>query len=113
VNSTATLCEFSRSNVVVLGFQVYAVADCNFLSVDPEQVGAEYIVVNVRQLDHTTGSFLPLVTTGRFEELMFVCEQAFGHTEAGRVLCAFVDDDSELLIEVRNAKDVSTDKSRV
>jgi hypothetical protein len=33
--------------------------------------------------------------------------------EAGRVLCAFVDDDSELLIEVRNAEEVLTDQSRV
>jgi hypothetical protein len=113
VNSAATLCELSKSNVVVLDFQVHAVADCNFLPVDPEQVRAEYIVVNVRQLDHTTGSFLPFVTTGRFEELGFVCEQAFRHMEAGRVLCAFVDDDSELLIEVRNAEEVLTDQSRV
>jgi hypothetical protein len=88
--------------------QVRAVENRDLFSVDPVQVRVESIVVNVRQLDHTAGGLFPLISTGCFEEVGLLGKKTLGYGESGRVLSALVDDDSELLSEVRCPVEVST-----
>ena len=68
--------------------------DNKLASMDPEQVQAEDIRLDVRELDDATGDFLPLIAAGCLKELGLLGEEALWDVEAGgEPGLPFIDDD--------------------